>query len=151
MTDRIDGIREDFVVFLPDDLPLVSYDTAFRVDLGANPPELRVSTTLDGGSAEDLEDAGLFPQVRIPPRKPFTTLELRLDLVARDELRQTLASQLAPGLDPIEVLTDRPDDDVPPYRYLHHYRLVSWEIRQTSTASREVVDLAHKPPRPFDD
>ncbi|MBW1296267.1 hypothetical protein [Aquimarina litoralis] len=142
------GKKEDFVMFLPGGVPLISYNSEFQVTGLGDTVALQVSTTLDKVSMKNLIDEKLFPNIEIPEIKPLTKYELRLDLKGSDSLNNLLFKGMQQALekDPIQILTERKDTSIPPFRQLSNYRLDSWAIIETPLASQEFIDLANKPP-----
>lgn len=141
--------HEGFVMFIGDELPLASYDMAYEMLVDEEVKVFNLSVTLDRGSAEDLQDSGVFPAFDLPEIQPLSVVQVRLDLTAGDALKKELSEALKSGRTATQILLDRPNGAVTNYRRMSSYQLLEWVVNQTQTAPDEFVKLAFKEPDPL--
>lgn len=141
--------RKGYVMFLENNLPLTSYDADFDILSGQRIEEVKLSITLDHGSAEDLLDSGVFPVFSLPEIQPLAIVQVRLNLKAGKAMIDQLQAAYASGKNPVEALVDRPDGAVTIFRLMSSYQLLGWEVSQTQTEPDPYQDLATKEPDPL--
>lgn len=149
MSKRFLGKKDDFVMFLPEKIPLISYNSKFEVVV-SDRLELFVSTTIDRVSMEFLIEGGVFPQIQLPVMKPLTKYELGLELLGKNILCEMLKNRLEQEretINPINIIIYRQGKEVPPFRLISNYQVQSWCFMETPLAPPEFIELANKPPQ----
>ncbi|HSM58117.1 MAG TPA: hypothetical protein VK879_18315 [Candidatus Sulfomarinibacteraceae bacterium] len=154
MNGYFNSLTENFALYLPDGMPLLSPYTQVEVDI--EEPYIRLNVLVDDTSAEFLEESEMIEGLELPETSPLEPVYVQLWLEAHDDLLQEYAGFLNSDEDPAATIANieapmADDDPISPFYQLANYKVTQWAIHETQLASDEFVELSKKPPMALDD